>query len=304
VPEPSPTAPWWEFVTDRSFELTFTSWSLGRFARERGWEAGPFIWDEGRRANLRHELDAMFFHIFGISRADAAYVMETFPIVKRREERAVGEYRTKRLVLERYDALAPAVASGEAYESVLDPPPADPRLAHPPREEHRRRAEVVDFPFRRVAGTLGQSDQELAPIYTLRTAAGAFGGGEAVEPDGWAELNGRLRIRPGMFVAQVRGRSMEPRIPDGAWCLFATPVEGSRDGRILLVEHRAIDDPDNGGSYTVKRYRSQKRAVEGELWEHEEIVLEPLNSEYEPIVLRDVEDGDFRVIAELVEVLG
>jgi hypothetical protein len=106
-----------------------------------------------------------------------------------------------------------------------------------------------------------------------------------------------------MFVAQVHGRSMEPHIPDGAWCLFGSPVEGSRDGRILLVEHRAIDNPDNGGSYTVKRYRSRKRAVEGELWEHEEIVLEPLNPEYKSIVLRDVAEGELRVIAELVEVL-
>lgn len=97
---------------------------------------------------------------------------------------------------------------------------------------------------------------------------------------------------------------MEPRIKDGAWCLFASPVEGSRDGKIVLVEHRAIHDPETGGSYTVKRYRSKKVGGEDSLWHHEEIVLEPLNLEYEPIVLSDVSEDEFRVIAEFVEVLG
>lgn len=57
--------------------------------------------------------------------------MDTFLIVKRKDEVAHGEYRTKRLILERYDALAEAAASGTEYQSVLNPPPADPSCAHP-----------------------------------------------------------------------------------------------------------------------------------------------------------------------------
>jgi SOS-response transcriptional repressor LexA len=57
------------------------------------------------------------------------------------------------------------------------------------------------------------------------------------------------------------------------------------NGRVLVVAHQAIDDPDNCGSYTVKRYRSRKRAAEGDLWEHDDIALEPLNPEFEPIVV-------------------
>ena len=57
-----------------------------------------------------------------MSRDDTAYILETFPVLERSEEREHGEYRTKRVVLEIYDALATAVASGMPYESTLGPP--------------------------------------------------------------------------------------------------------------------------------------------------------------------------------------
>jgi SOS-response transcriptional repressor LexA len=314
VPDPSAfdrRAPWGagetldEWIRDRVLELVYVAWDMHEFAQDHGWDGPPFQWDPDRRFLLRCELDAAFFHLYGLDRAEVAYVLETFHVVRRRDEQEHGAFRTKDTVLRIFDAMADAAATGHALATVVDPPPADPSVAHVSDELPSREARVLQFPFRRLpAPPTGVAAASFAPIYSLRAAAGAFGDGEAVEPDGWAELNGHSSIRPGTFVAQVRGRSMEPRIPDGAWCLFTAPVEGSRDGRILLVEHRAIDDPENGGSYTVKRYRSRKRAVEGELWEHEEIVLEPLNPEYEPIVLRDVEEAEFRVVAELVEVLG
>ena len=60
--------------------------------------------------------------------------MDTFPIVKRRDEAKHGEYRTKRVILEVRDAMGRATESGVPYETLLDPPPADPRVAHPGRE--------------------------------------------------------------------------------------------------------------------------------------------------------------------------
>jgi len=59
--------------------------------------------------------------------------METFPIVKREDEAKHGECRTKRVILDIYDALRQAMDSGEPYQTLLDPPPADPRVAHEPR---------------------------------------------------------------------------------------------------------------------------------------------------------------------------
>ncbi|MGH7600206.1 MAG: hypothetical protein ACREOI_27950 [bacterium] len=58
------------------------------------------------------------------------YIMETFPIVKRKDEQKHGEYRTKRVILEIYDAMAEAMRTGEAYQTRLNPPPADPRVVH------------------------------------------------------------------------------------------------------------------------------------------------------------------------------
>ena len=80
------------------------------------------------------ELDAAYFHLYGIERDDADYIMETFPIVKRRDEAKHGEYRAKRVIVDVYDAMKRAMESGEPYETLLDPPPADPRAAYPGKE--------------------------------------------------------------------------------------------------------------------------------------------------------------------------
>jgi type I restriction-modification system DNA methylase subunit len=90
----------------RAFELTYTAQDLQAFAREVGYEGPPFKWDEERRFWLRAELDAAFFHLYGIDRDDAGYIMETFPIVKRKDIAAHGSYRTKEAILSIYDEMA------------------------------------------------------------------------------------------------------------------------------------------------------------------------------------------------------
>jgi phage repressor protein C with HTH and peptisase S24 domain len=103
------------------------------------------------------------------------------------------------------------------------------------------------------------------------------------------------------FVSQVRGNSMEPRIKDGDYCLFRADVVGSRNDKIVLVQHQNIHDLDNGGRYTVKKYKSYKSKESGKL--NARVELQPLNKKYEPIVLKDELDEDFKVIAEFVQVL-
>ena len=120
------------------------------------------------------------------------------------------------------------------------------------------------------------------PFVPLQAAAGAFGDPQAVPDDSdweWVEVDTARSLRPGMFVAQVVGKSMEPRIPDGAYCLFASPVTGTRQGRTVLVQLHDTVDPDTGQRFTVKRYRSEKTADE-DGWRHVRIVLEPVNSEF------------------------
>ena len=145
------------------------------------------------------------------------------------------------------------------------------------------------------------------PLVPLKAAAGAFGDVQRIEDDGfdWVTVESGRRLRRGMFVAQVVGRSMEPAIPDGAYCLFRAPVEGTRQGRIVLVQMRDDTDPESGQRYTVKRYGSEK-AADGDSWRHTRISLDPINPDFQPIVLTgtDTDDGQFQVVAEVVEVLG
>jgi type I restriction enzyme R subunit len=143
------------------------------------------------------------------------------------------------------------------------------------------------------------------PIVPLKVAAGAFGDPQHVDDGGfaWVEVATAQRLRRGMFVAQVVGRSMEPSIPDGAFCLFASPVTGSRQGRTVLVQLSDALDPESGQRYTVKRYDSAKLETE-EAWQHVRITLKPTNPEFSPIVLDSVDEDRVQVIAELVEVLG
>jgi hypothetical protein len=122
------------FLTPRVLELTYTAWDLAGFARDQGYDGPPFRWDEERRFLIRCELDALYFHLYGIARDDVDYILDTFPIVRRKDEAAYGEYRTKRVILEIYDAMAAAERTGAPYQTRLDPPPADPRVAHPPRK--------------------------------------------------------------------------------------------------------------------------------------------------------------------------
>ncbi len=143
------------------------------------------------------------------------------------------------------------------------------------------------------------------PVYALRAAATRFGDefdqAEISEPETWIRAPHGLRLSEGMFVAQVVGRSMEPLIPAGSYCVFRGPVVGSRQGKRLLIEQTGGPGAsDAGNRYTVKRYTSSKMLNDDGTWEHKSIRLEPLNPEFQAF---DLGAGDFRVIAEFVQVL-
>jgi hypothetical protein len=110
------------WVTARVLELSYTAYDLAAYARDLGDHGPSFRWDPARREIMRAELDAAYFHLYGIGREDVDYIMDTFPTVRQRDEVGYGDYRTKRLILERYDALAASIASDTPYRSPLDPP--------------------------------------------------------------------------------------------------------------------------------------------------------------------------------------
>ncbi|HEY8594853.1 MAG TPA: N-6 DNA methylase [Devosiaceae bacterium] len=116
------TEPRLAFVTPKVLELTYTSHSLAPFARDLGHDGPPFAWDEDRRALLRADLDAFYARAYGLTRDELRYILdpadvkgpdypsETFRVLKEKEIRQYGEYRTRRLVLDAWDRME---ANGE-----------------------------------------------------------------------------------------------------------------------------------------------------------------------------------------------
>jgi hypothetical protein len=160
----------------------------------------------------------------------------------------------------------------------------------------------------RVSNEGRQSGHPAVPVIELRFAASAFSDSQATEECArdWVALPEGRKYEPGLFIAQVVGESMNRRIPNGSWCLFRANPVGSREGKIVVVQHRQISDAETGGRYTIKRYSSEKIAADEGGWKHRRITLSPESTlpQFKPIVIElDEDQGEFTVIAELIEVL-
>ena len=93
-------------IRNHVLRLTYTAHDMTPFAHDLGYDGDPFLWDEEERRHLRARLDALYFHLYGLSRTDAEYVLNTFPIVRREDEAAFGKYRTRDMTLAYMNALA------------------------------------------------------------------------------------------------------------------------------------------------------------------------------------------------------
>jgi hypothetical protein len=120
----------------------------------------PYRRDEDRRFLIRAELDAAFFHLylssdshgdwvkaeseseedlqrlkesFAKPRDAVDYIMDTFPIVKRKDEAAHGSYRTKEMILQIYEEMQEAIRTGGEYRTRLSPEPGSRECCHPAR---------------------------------------------------------------------------------------------------------------------------------------------------------------------------
>ena len=171
------------------------------------------------------------------------------------------------------------------------------------------RAPANVIQLRRVTKEERDAGVVAAPVVDLRFAAGSFSDAQALEDNGndWVALPEWVRPQPSLFVAQVVGESMNRRIPNGAWCLFRANPAGTREGKVVVIQHRSISDPETGGRYTVKVYSSEKMPAEDGGWRHERITLRPDSDRagFEPIQI-SLREGDesFLVIAEMLMVLG
>lgn len=181
-----------------------------------------------------------------------------------------------------------------------------PNIKFPALEERAGIDQNV-IPLRRVTAAERARGQNAVPWIEMRFAAGSFSEIQSFEENAidWVELPDWIPYQPGLFAAQVVGESMNKRIPNGAWCLFRAAPTGTRNGKIVVVQHRDIADPETGGSYTIKKYSNQKIIQEDGSWRHTHIELQPEStfSEFAPINLTVTDEDEFSVIAEFLTVL-
>jgi SOS-response transcriptional repressor LexA len=336
-----------DLVVPRVLELTYTAWDLDPFAQDCSFDGPPFRWDEERRFQLRCELDAAFFHLylgsdeewrrqpqslikyFPTPRDAVAYIIDTFPIVKRKDEEKFGSYRTKDTILNIYDALAESQRTGRPFVSPLNPPPGPPTderghfipmsqwdpnhwpsHIHPPRDTEREPIPMVaqggrvtgldeSRVLRRVTPRRNERYMNCVPKLDLKIAAGTFGEDQLPEFQDWVEINTARQLRKGMFVAPVDGPSMEPLIPDGAYCLFQFKAPQLKNDMIAVFQLHGADDPETGGSFTVKRLKLS-RLLDSDEGPQRTAMLIPENPAFDPI---PVKGDDVKFVAEFLEVL-
>ena len=72
-------------------------------ADEYGYSGSPFNWNEKERFQLQCELDAIYAHLYGLEKAEMDYILDTFPIVRRKDIDKYGTFRTKETILKLYD---------------------------------------------------------------------------------------------------------------------------------------------------------------------------------------------------------
>ncbi|MCB8747285.1 N-6 DNA methylase [Rhodoferax sp. U2-2l] len=125
------------FINSRVLELTYTAHDLLPWAQDLDYHGEPFAFNPERRATLRAELDAYYSKLYGLTRDELCYILdpadimgedypsETFRVLKNKEQKELGEYRTQRLVLREFDRMTLADASGQLYQSLLVPPPGE-----------------------------------------------------------------------------------------------------------------------------------------------------------------------------------
>lgn len=170
-------------------------------------------------------------------------------------------------------------------------------------------------PFRRLDPSEVKPFVNALPLYDLRVSAGEFSPEQVVteccqkQPADvasvtWVQPNTKTKLEPGLFVAMVVGESMNNRAPDGSWCLFRVSPPNP-EGRAVIVQHQSVADADLGGQYTLKVYEPVYDMLESGSRVLIRVALKPdsSNPDFAPLMIEESEEGAFRVIAELLEVL-
>jgi len=195
---------------------------------------------------------------------------------------------TERFVLSRIEALNAADSDLVQRQPVAietEPEPVSPTL-------------------RKLTASAVRPYENSVPLIDLAIAAGQFSHSQLLDPDqyDWVELPSHFRPQRDLFVAKIFGESMNRRIPIGSWCLFRLNPSGTRQGKVVVAQHPGICDPDLGGSFTVKVYRSEKVPTADGSWRHVRVILSPDSTkEFQDIVIEN--PSEMRIVAEFLAVL-
>lgn len=141
------------------------------------------------------------------------------------------------------------------------------------------------------------------PLYDFYAAAGSFS--EIQSEKNYKLIEGpENSSNSNYFACKIIGESMNRVIPNGAICLFKAYTGGSRNGKILLIENRNLQDQDFNSAFTIKTYSSEKIVTEDN-WEHTSIVLRPnsFDSSYQNIIITEQNASEMRVVGEFIKVL-
>ncbi len=141
------------------------------------------------------------------------------------------------------------------------------------------------------------------PLYDFYAAAGTFS--ELQSEKNFSLIEGpENSSSKNYFACRIIGESMNRVIPNGSICLFKPYTGGSRNGKILLVENRDVQDPDFNSAFTIKTYSSEK-SVSEETWGHTSIVLRPnsFDNSYHNIIITEENSTEMRIVGEFVEIL-
>jgi phage repressor protein C with HTH and peptisase S24 domain len=142
------------------------------------------------------------------------------------------------------------------------------------------------------------------PLYDFYAAAGSFS--EIQSEKDYTLIEGpENSSNSDYFACRIIGESMNRVIPNGSICLFKPYSGGSRNGKILLIENRDVQDPDFNSAFTIKTYSSEKIVTE-ENWEHNAIVLRPnsFDNSYQNIIITEQNAQDMRVVGEFIRILN
>ena len=144
----------------------------------------------------------------------------------------------------------------------------------------------------------------LIPFYNFFAAAGSFS--DMQENKEYTLIEGPANLNPDIhyFACKIVGESMNRAIPNGAICLFKEYTGGSRNGKIVLVENRDVQDQDFNSAFTIKTYISEV-AINEESYQHTSILLRPnsFDSTYQDISINEENASGMRVVGEFVKVL-